>query len=66
LADYLLNENHPKGKSKAKWLPNRGFDQEKLKISLEIHGQNGMVVKKETGPFGTFEIRLDQLNALWK
>lgn len=57
IVDYLLNENHPKGKFKAKWLLNKGFNPTNLRSSLETHGKNSTVVKSETTPFGIFEIR---------
>jgi hypothetical protein len=51
---YLLNLNHPKGKSKAKWFINKGFDFQKLSNSLVYHGKYGQMTKEELTNFGHF------------
>ena len=32
ITDYLLNENHPEGKSKALWFQSHGFSREKWEL----------------------------------
>lgn len=54
IREYLLNPDHPKGKSKAKWLLSRGFDYDNLAFSLVRHGREGRVVKEENTEFGVF------------
>jgi hypothetical protein len=54
IKDYLLNEIHPKGKTKAKWFLGKGFDFENLNLSLVQHGKFGKIQKEEKTPFGIF------------
>jgi hypothetical protein len=54
IQDYLLNIEHPRGKSKAKWLLAKGFDQNSLVRALIRHGKEGHLVKEEQTEFGVF------------
>ena len=54
ITDYLLNEIHPKGKTKSKWFLGKGFDFENLNLSLVHHGMYGKIQKEEKTTFGFF------------
>lgn len=56
IKEYLLNQNHPDGGSKAKFFLLRGFapeEPEKLREVLLQHARTGQVVKEEETTFGT-------------
>ena len=56
--DYLLNFDHPRGKSKAKWLASKGFIFKSLYDALILHGETSELVRTQDTNFGTF-ITLD-------
>ncbi len=56
IKSYLLNLNHPKGGSKAKFFLKRGFtaqEWEGFQDALIVQGKNNPVVKTTTDEFGT-------------
>lgn len=55
IVDYLLNENHDIGKSKARFFQSFGFSTdsfENLKAALIEHGQNRPIIKSNDIGFG--------------
>lgn len=55
IRDYLLNLNHPDGKSKAQFFQARGFsatDWECMRDALVAQGQNNLVVKETPTDWG--------------
>lgn len=54
ISNYLLDFQHPRGKSKGKWLISKGFDFKSLSEALIIHGRSSDVIKTEETDFGTF------------
>jgi hypothetical protein len=52
LADYLLNPEHPDGKSKARFFIQMGFDKNALSDALLKHVRESEVFETKTTPYG--------------
>ena len=52
VADYLLNPEHPDGKSKARFFFQMGFDEDSLAAALLKHVWEKEIFETKTTPYG--------------